>query len=87
MRRLERGEPATAMFAVGRIATLASPSADRASISVSLSSAILPVSGVVAILGVLVLLLMRPVAISASGAAGHTTKLDSHAALGGQEEH
>jgi hypothetical protein len=80
MRRIERAATATATFAVGRVVTLTSSSADR--VSASISSAILPISAVVAILGVL-LLLMRPVAPSASGAAGHKTKLDTHAALGG----
>jgi hypothetical protein len=90
MRRIGRGPTPTALFATGRVATPASSSADRASAVVPsaaiLSSAVLPVSAVVAILGVLVLL-TRPVALSASSAAGHTPTLDTHAASGGQEEH
>ena len=91
MRRIERGPTPTALFATGRVATPASSSADRASAVIPsaaiLSSAILPVSTVVvAVLGVL-LLLTRPVALSASSAAGYTPTLDTHAALGGEEEH
>lgn len=81
MRHIERGATDTAMFAVGRVATPVSSPADHASSSI-LSSAILAVSAVVAILGVL-LLLMGPAVLLASDVAGLVKKLDTTAELGG----
>ena len=78
MRRIERVAIATAMAADGRVAASMSPIAMRAS---SILSIMLPTSAVVAILGVL-LLLIRPVAPSTSGAAGLAKTLETQAALG-----
>jgi hypothetical protein len=78
MRRIERVAIATAMAADGRVATSASTMIMRSS---SILSVVLPTSAVVAILGVL-LLLIRPVAPSTSGAAGLAKTLETHAALG-----
>lgn len=81
MRRSERVASTTAMFAVGRVAALTPCTADRASASI-ISSAILPTSVVVAILGVL-LSLICPAVLLASDVAGLVKKLDTAAALGG----
>jgi hypothetical protein len=79
MRGIERTATVTAPFAVGQVATPASPVAARASSLIP--SLVVPTSVVVAILSVL-LLLTRPVAPSTSGAAGQVKTLDTHAALG-----
>jgi hypothetical protein len=83
MRRIEREATATATSAVSAVAVPASPSAVRLTVAFFIASAVLPVFGVVAILGGL-LLLTRPVAPLTSGAAWQVKKLnETHATLGG----